>query len=1065
MRHCLPLWRKISSGVGNGNTRNLFLILLTLLSSQIIFAQGTVRGKVTSADSALANVTVQVKGTSTSTQTDEGGNFSINASPNATLVLSAIGFGSQEVKINNRTTIAVQMQGAAQQMNEVVVVGYGTQRRGNVTGAVSSISAAQIEKVPVTNVGQSLQGRAAGVQVTNNDGAPGGNVSILIRGVGSLANGGNNPLFIVDGYPITGGINNLNPNDIASIDVLKDASSTSIYGVRAANGVVVITTKRGRKNSVQVALDAYNSVQTEPKKYKVLSAQDWAKLANEVADADPQRNFQGLPIWRTPAALTNIDWQDELYRKGLTQNYSVGIRGGSDKAQSAISLGYYNQKGIVEGSYFKRFTASLNLDYQPTNWLKSVTSAKYAYSDQNNPFGTGSLVQLTQLPPTMDSGNKSTSQIKDANGNYGFYNPNNTYVAKYSNPLYAIQNNQYQNISNFFLVNSALEGTILKGLRIKTNAGVNVNNYNGSYFQPEDNRINQQYNLGGATQNPLFSQNQNQSFEWLWENTLAYDRTFGNHTVNFVGGVSWQKTTYNAMGGSGIPPNSVVRDLSRLRNLSLNSSGQVIYTLASQFGRLNYNYADKYMVSGILRRDGSSKFGENNRYGVFPSASVAWKAKSESFLSGVTWLNDLKFRGGYGLVGNEQTIQPFQYEALYSTGLPATQSGNLGYPFGKVFQSGVAQTQPANPDLKWETDYSTNIGVDAAFMRGALTVTIDWFNRRSKDFLLYIPVPAQTGYQFKTMNVGEMVNKGIEVALGYRHGTGEFQYGVNLTAGTYKNTLTSLISGTNAVGNLGSVRPAGNGWDDYVRTFVGGSVGEFFGYKSLGIFQTQQQIDALNAAAKAKNSTFDAYQRAGNTPGDRYFADANGDGHVTAEDRVSIGSPLPKVYGGLNLDANYGNFDFNLFFNYSIGNKILNYQKSSLQSFQNRSFVGVQNVSYDYFVNRWTPTNPSNTYGRATYNDDAIGSNVPSDAWVEDGSFARLKNLIIGYTLPNNSLGKVAFSKLRVYVSTQNVFTITKYSGLDPEIGMQGGSATQNGIDNGTYPMSRFFTFGINATF
>jgi TonB-linked SusC/RagA family outer membrane protein len=1039
------------------------LLLSSLFYSSFLFAQSTVSGSVLSGDSAVANVSVQVKGGTAATQTDENGRFTIPAAPNATLVLSAVGFGTQEVKVNNQMNLTIQLENLSRQLENVVVIGYGTQRRRDVTGAISSVNAAQIEKVPVTNVGQSLQGRASGVQVVNNDGAPGGNVSILIRGVGSLASGGNNPLYIVDGYPISGGINNLNPNDIASIDVLKDASSASIYGVRAANGVIIITTKKGRKNGVQVSLDAYNSFQSEPKKYQVLNAQQWATLANEVADADPLQNFQGLPIWRTPSALTNIDWQDALYRTGLTQNYSVALRGGSDKVQSATSLGYYNQRGIVEGSYFKRFTASLNLDYTPNNWLRSSTSAKYAYTDQNNPFGTGSLVLLSQLPPTMDSGNKLTSLIKDGSGNYGFYNPINTYVAKYGNPLFTIENNEYQNINNFFLVNSSLEAMVVTGLRIKTMAGININNYNGSYFQPEDNRLNVQYNLGGATQNAAYNQNISQSYEWLWENTLAYDRTFGQHTVNFVGGLSWQKNTNNFMGGSGIPPNSVIRDLSQVTNLTLNASGQEIYTIASQFARLNYNFADRYLITGIVRRDGSSKFDKSNQYGVFPSASVAWRAKNESFLQDVAWLSDLKIRGGYGVVGNEQPIRPFGYQALYSTGRPAANSGNLGYPFAKLYQRGIAQTQPANPELKWETDYQTNIGLDAAFLQGGLAVTVDWFNRRSKDFLLNVPVPAQTGYQTLPLNVGEMVNKGVEIAVNYRHAARSFQYGVALTFTKYNNKLTKLLSGTDFITNFGGLRPAGNGWETFSQTEVGGSIGDFYGYRSLGIFQTQAQIDALNAKAQALG--FDAYQRTGNTPGDRYFEDANGDGHVNADDRVSLGSPLPDFYGGLNLDASYKNWDFNLFFNGSYGNKIFNYQESSLQSFQNRSFVGVQNVSYDYFVNHWTPTHPSNTYGRATYNDDAIGSNVPSSAWVENGSFLRLKNLIIGYTLPNSLLNRFSMSRLRVYFSTQNVFTITKYSGLDPEIGIQGGNATQNGIDNGTYPMSRFYTFGINATF
>ncbi len=353
----------------------------------------------------------------------------------------------------------------------------------------------------------------------------------------------------------------------------------------------------------------------------------------------------------------------------------------------------------------------------PFKWLKSSTSAKYTYQDANNPFGTGSLVQFTQLPPTLDSGNKLTSQIKDANGNYGFYNPKNTYVSKYGNPLYTIENNEYKNITNFILANSSLEVTLIEGLKIKTNAGINVTNFSGSFFQPEDNRLNQQYNLGGPTQNPFYRQNLNQNFEWLWENTITYDKTFGKHAINLLGGISAQKNTSNFMGGSGIPPNSVIRDLAQVTNLILdpNGNGQIITSLASEFARLTYKFADKYIVTGTVRRDGSSKFDTGHQYGVFPSGAIAWKIKEESFLQNANWLTDLKIRGSYGEVGNQGTILPFQYQALYSTGLPASNSGNLGYPFNKIYQRGVAQTQPANPTLKWETDYQTDIGIDAVF--------------------------------------------------------------------------------------------------------------------------------------------------------------------------------------------------------------------------------------------------------------------------------------------------------------------------------------------------------------
>ncbi len=1049
------------------------VFLLIILTATTVFAQDrrlTGRVLTGAGDSALAGVSIQVKGKNIGTVSGNDGAFSITVGNNVTLVFSIVGYTTQEVPVGNSTTLDVRLTADITSLQQVVVIGYGTQKRRDLTGSVSSVSAATIEKVPVISASQALQGRAAGVQVTNNDAAPGGNISVLIRGTGSLASYGNEPLYVVDGYPLSTGINNINPNDIASIDVLKDASATAIYGIRAANGVVIITTKKGIKGSMQVSLDAYSAFQAKPKQYDILNAQDFATLSNEVEAADSTHSYHGLPIWKTPGALHSVDWQNALYRPGQTQNYSIGIRGGSDKIQSAMSVGYYDQKGIVLGSYFKRLTLSLNLDYQPVKWLRSSTSAKYSYQDANNPLGTGSLFQLAVNPPTLDSGNRLTNQIKDGNGNYGFYNPQNSNVFKFSNPVYGIETNEYQNITNYFLGNTSLEITPVSGLRIKTSAGVNISNFSGTFFQPKDERANIQY-PGSIVSNANYHETLNNTFEWLWENTVAYDKTFGKHTINFVGGVSAQKTNLKLFGAGGIPANSTVRDLSQVSNYQFDSYGNGyglgdnILTLESQFARLTYNFADKYLITGTVRRDGSSKFDTGHKYGVFPSGAIAWRAKEESFLQSVNWLSDLKIRGSYGVVGNQSPIGLFQYQALYSGNYTANYNGggkdNYGYPFDKIYQNGIAPTQPSNPDLKWETDYQTDIGLDAAFMQGALTFTFDWYKRKSKDFLLTLAAPAQTGFLSLTRNVGSMNNIGAEFAVNYSSKKSkDFQYNIGATVTTNKNTLTSITSGTTYVQNFGGLALTGQSWGEFSRSYVGAPVGAFFGYKSLGIFQSKAQIDALNA--KAPNGV---YWKGTSQPGDRYFADITGDGVVNADDRISIGNPQPKFFGGLNLDATYKAFDFNLYFYGTYGNKILNYVESDLESFQKRGSEGVENVSQEYFQNHWTPSNPSAQFARATANDDAIGSNVPSSAWIEDGSFLKLKNLTIGYTLPVGLTSKAAISRVRVYVSSQNLFTITNYSGLDPEIGVQNGNATQNGVDNGTYPSSRFYTVGVNVSF
>lgn len=1055
----------------------LFFALFLICCATAVFGQNrTITGKVVASenDSTLPGVTISVRGKNINTVTTKDGTFSLSVPPNSLLVFSSVGYVSQEIAVANTSSFNIRLVSNQTGLQQVVVIGYGTAKRKDLTGAVSSVSADQIEKIPITTLEQSLQGRAAGVQVTQNDASPGGNINVLIRGTGSIANNGNVPLYVVDGYPLeTGGINNINPNDIAAIDILKDASATAIYGIRAANGVVIITTKKGKKGGVQISLDGYEAFQTRPKEYKILNAEQFGTLANQVA-ANSNGNFQSFDAWANPSALHNVDWQNALYRPGLSQNYSLALRGGSDKVQTATSIGFYNQKGIVQGSYFKRLTFSTNLDYQPAKWIRSSTSLKYSRQDQNVPFGSNgsnNLLALSELPPTLDSGNAKTNQIYDGHGNYGFFNPIYTYVAKYSNPLFSINTNRYQNLNNFFLLSSSLEITLIDGLRIKTNAGITYNGYNGYYFAPEDDRLVNQYGAqAGATQNAAYSQSINSSFDWLWENTLAYDKQFGKHTINFVTGLTAQKNQYNSMAGSGIPPNNTIMDLAQSTAVvfTANQNGQTITSLASEFGRLNYNFDERYFITGTIRRDGSSKFDEGHQYGVFPSGAVKWHAKNESFLKYVDWLDDLSFRGSYGLVGNSQTIAPFQFLAVYAAGSGANTAPNYGYTFGvpKTYAPGIYPVQPANPNLKWETDYQTDIGMDAAFLQGTLRLTVDWFNRKSKDFLLNHPASPQTGFLFLTENVGSMDNKGVEVAIGYSHSVNkEFSWGANFTLSTVYNRLLSISSGVSQLPNFGNPLTTipGDGWNPFSVTKPGQPVGEFYGYKSIGIFQSQAQIDALNATAVAKG--FAAYQKTITKPGDRYFADVNGDGTVNATDQIALGSPLPKFFGGLNLDGTYGQFDFNIYFYGSYGNKIFNFAESSLESFQNRNFVGVENISENYLQNAWTPENHSNTYARITSNDDAIGSNVASSAYVEDGSYVKLKNLTVGYTFPGKLIDRAALSKLRLYVSTQNLFTITKYKGLDPEIGYQGQNATQNGVDNGTFPSSRYFTVGLNVIF
>ena len=1047
--------------------------------------QKTITGKIINATtgSSIIGATVAVQASKEATQTDAEGNFSISVPSTAkALVITFVGFETQTVSITNQAEINVAMQVANSQLSEVVVVGYGTQKRKDLTGSVSSISAAEIEKVPVTTLDQAMQGRSPGVQVTNDDGAPGGGVQVQIRGIGSLGN--NNPLYVVDGYPISGGINTINPDDIATIDVLKDASATAIYGNRASNGVVIITTKRGKKNGVQLSLDANDAIQAKPKKYDLLNAQQFGALAYEHAAID---GYTPLPNWANADTLHEVDWQDAVYQTGLRQNYNVALRGGSEKVQSAFSIGYLDQKGIVLGSDFKRFNLSANVDYDAYKWLKSSSSFKYTRGNSKVPFGTGGqgasagVGYLTKLPPTLDGGNLLTSQVKDGLHNYGFFNPNNQSVRNWgSGPVYNIETQDQKNLTNYFLGSTSLEATILPGLRVKTNFGINTNDYSGYYFTPSDTRALEQYGTGTQSTLNFYSQSANNTFEWLWENTIAYTKTFGEHHIDFVGGVSAQENTFRQIGGQGNNlPSDQLRDLGSLPAVRGVYGNQQTISFQSQFGRLNYSYMDKYLVTGTVRRDGSSRFAPGHQYGVFPSGSVAWRAKKESFLENVDAISDLKFRASYGQIGNQFNAGTFQYLSQYSSGPGAADPGNNGYPFNKVYQPGLVLAQLPNPNLKWETSDQTDIGVDAAFLQGKLTLTVDYYKKKSRDFLLNIPVPAQTGFTSAFRNVGSIDNSGLEFNLNYSQSTSkDFHYNIGLNVTTVKNKLLSLATGESYINNLGDLgfsSTGTNNWVVYSRSYVGGVVGEFYGYKSAGIFQNQKEIDDLNAIAVGKYGAGSAYQTTSGpkksaVPGDRKFVDINGDGRITPDDQTSIGSPIPKVYGGVTFDATYKAFDFSVFFYGVSGNKILNYQERTLESFgSSTGSVGIENIGQKYYTNAWTSTNGSDRYAQIDANEFNTNTR-PSDVYVEDGSYLRLRNLSIGYTIPEAGLSKLNITKIRVYFTAQNLFTLTKYTGLDPEIGIPqdvNGNRlpTASGVDVGTYPISQFYTLGVNVTF
>ena len=834
-----------------------------LICGSVMFAQTrTVKGKVVDkANEPLIGVAVNIKNTSQGSITDFEGNYSIQVNTeNAVLVFSYIGYDKQEIKVGARNVIDVVMHEASIALDQVVVVGYGTSKRGDVTGSISSIDAAEIKKVPVVNVGQALQGRMSGVQVTNNDGTPGAGVQVLIRGVGSF--GDNSPLYVVDGYP-GASISNLNPSDIQSIDVLKDASAAAIYGNRAANGVVIITTKRGNADKMQLSVDATVSVQFKPSTFDVLNAQDFASLATEISKKE---NAPVLDAWANPSGLRTIDWQDLMYRAGLKQNYNLSLRGGSEKVQTSISLGLTNQEGVVRFSDYKRYNIALTQDYKPLKWLKSSTSLRYAYTDNKTVFGSGQggVGRLAKLIPTM-TGNPLTDEVENANGVFGFYDKNANAVRDNENVYARSKSNDQKNISHNLIANTSLEINPFKGLVFKTNFGISYGASSGYDFNPYDDRV-------PTTRLATYRQYASNSFEYLWENTLNYSNTFGKHSIDVLGGVSIQENTARNMSvyGEGLSSDGL-RNLGSLQTMRDISGNQQTWSLASQFARLTYKFAERYILTGTVRRDGSSRFMRGNRWGVFPSVSAAWRIKEESFLKDVDFISNLKLRASYGEAGN-QNIGLFQYQSSYTTG---KRSSNYGYVFGqdKTYIDGMVQAFLPNPNLKWETSKQTDIGIDLGFFNNKLMLTADYYIKKSSDFLLEIQMPAQTGFTKATRNVGSVKNNGFEFSVDYRDNSHDFKYGVNVNLTTVKNKIERLSPGKDAVANLQSLGfpTTGNtSWAVFSMSKVGGSIGEFYGFQTDGIIQNQAEIDALNANARRLNQDDNVwYIASGTAPGDR----------------------------------------------------------------------------------------------------------------------------------------------------------------------------------------------------
>ena len=1013
-------------------------LLLFFLSLTGAYAQTTnVKGKITDGTGAgLPGVTVLLKGTSVGTSTDVEGNYALSVPDPTTgvLLFSFVGYKSQEAAIGGRASIGVALATDTEALGEVVVVGYGTQRRADVTGAISSVKAEDLRTQGSNTVQKSLQGRVAGVQIESAGGDPGSGVRVLIRGAGSLNN--NNPLYIVDGVQVDN-INNLNPTDIASLDILKDASAAAIYGSRAANGVVLVTTKSGKKGENRIDVGGYAGAQQIAHKVDVLNASQWATVSNAAHD---NAGLPRLDIAKNPETLgAGTDWQKEIYRVAPMQNYTLGASGGSDNFTYSLSGAYLDQQGIVKETSYNRWNLRLKTDFTKGRVKigETVILTKEYWRGMAGGWGgqggnpVGSALKMIPVYGVY---------APNAVGGYaGAYGP----VVNVANPVAQLNLEIPETNSTNAIINAFAEVSLVKGLKYRFNVGyTNTFGAYSDYIAP--------YALGDLNgQNALFNnadadlyQNRSQTAYFLQEHTLNYGATFGKHNVQALAGYTYQNTKYEVLSGSksGMPGGIRVLDAGITNIASGGSAYQS--ALLSYLGRLVYSYDDRYVITGTFRRDGSSRFGPAYKYGNFPSIALAWNVANEQFFKPVQdVVSNFKLRASYGILGNQE-INDYRYIPLVTS--------NANYVIGQDqhLWSGAIQTTFATPNIKWETSKTVNVGTDLGFFGNKLALTVDYFIRQNSDVLLQVPIPLTTGASGSPpyVNAGQITNKGIETGLSYNNKVGEFTYQVTGTLTAINNNVDFLGNGTQQI--FGG-QPTHHGASATV-TEAGGPIGAFYLIKTDGIFNSQDEINAYS-----KNGQL---IQPGAKPGDIRFVDANGDGQIDQNDRQYCGSPTPNFTYGFGTNTSWRNFDLSIFFQGTYGNKIYNGGREDLES---------MNLEFNYApttLNAWTPTNHTN-FPRAVINDPNLNSQT-SDRFLEDGSYLRLRTLQVGYTLSKPLLASAKISACRFYLSFDNLFTITKYTGFNPDLG-RNGSILDRGVDfpHVAYPLARNSLLGVQLSF
>lgn len=1017
---------KILSGTGINYELEGTHIILTTEAIKDLHAQQqakTVTGTVTDVSGEpIIGANIRIKGTTTGTITDIDGNFSIEAEPQSVIEVSYIGYLTQETVINNQKSIRFLLKEDTKTLDEVVVIGYGVQKKADLTGSVANINTEKLNTQSNANIGQALQGKIAGVDIVSQGGAPGSGTRIMVRGIGTLNNA--SPLYIVDGMYMNS-IDHINPNDIASIDVLKDASSAAIYGSRAANGVIIVTTKEGSNTEGKPIIDLSVNlgISTASKFLDMLDAKGWAEVTTIA------RQAIGKPALDMATDLANKpdnDWQDIMFRPALMQNYNLSVKGGGKYSTYYTGLGYFNQDGIVKGTNYQRYNIQSKNDYKRgifsagTNLIISFSHDKPLHQKLRG----GMIGTILQSVPTLEKYDDTRE------GGYG-----GTYgdVVNIPHPLAIIDDNimdRYnENVKIFANLYAQIE--LFKGLKYKLNLTPDFS------FERYKNYLNK-YDFGLATNSiTQLTERQRRRRNILVENLLTFDRTFGEHKISALAGYTYQDSRFRHIQayGEGLPQGLEEIDAATTNRSNEGNSWRSVLT--SILGRVFYSYQNKYLFTATIRRDGSSKFGKNNRYGYFPSFSLGWNVAEEKFMENVHWLDQLKLRGGYGVLGNQE-IDNYQYSSTITTGInyPDGNGGLLQGAFPKNF---------ANPDIKWEETAMTNVGIDFMAFNNRLSLTADYYVKNTKDILLTVPIPISSGGANDPIrNAGKIRNNGFEFNLGWMDQPNpDISYGINLIGSFNKNKVIAMGS------ESGSIKGGSTNQNITTsETKAGYPIGGYWLISTAGYFNSQEEVDAYAKDGKKIQPAAE--------PGDIKFVDANNDGVINDDDRVFQGSPFPDFTFALNGNMRYKNFDLSIGLQGVLGNKIYNATRQTLEDVTKGSNFLASCLDY------WTPENKNASHPRLTWDDPNRNTRAESDRYLENGSYLRLRSVQLGYTFPQTWF-KGAIQHARVYINAENLFTITSYSGYSPDVNAD--NANYRGFDNFIYPTNRTFMLGLNVTF